>query len=242
MGCVRAACASLGMAGAVVGFSDDLAQGPLDDGEARRAYMHALFRGYGEEGIGDYVPFGEWPSLLERLDRERPDAVIVWTGDNVADAIFVAMACDRLARRQEPMWRVRVPGIDIPPYVAAHSPESLARLYGTREPLSAADRASLAQDFARIRDARSAVRRLECGRVIGVPVEHYDPLLLAACGPQWRAAAKVVGTAMGNCDAQNLVGDVFLGARLNAVIDAGLVEASGPRTTLRDYAVRLVDR
>lgn len=47
---------------------------------------------------------------------------------------------------------------------------------------------------------------------------------------------------MGNCDAQNLVGDVFLGARLNALIDAGLVESSGPRTTLRDYSVRLVDR
>ena len=67
-------------------------------------------------------------------------------------------------------------------------------------------------------------------------------LLLAACGPDWRAAARVVGTAMGNCDAHNLMGDVFFTARLNSLIDAGRIEASGPPTTLRDYSVRLADR
>jgi hypothetical protein len=44
----------------------------------------------------------------------------------------------------------------------------------------------------------------------------------------------VVGTAMGNCDGPNLMGDAFFTARLNSLIDAGRIEASGPRTTLRD--------
>jgi hypothetical protein len=230
------------MPGTVVGFSDDLVQGPLDDGEARVTYMQTLLKGYGEVGIDAYVPFGEWRVVVERMERERPDAVIVWTGDNVADGTFIAMACDRLARRHEPMWRVSVPGIDMRPYVAMHSPEQLALLYATRELLSTANRLYLAQDFARIRDTCGLVRRLESGRVVGVPIEHYDPLLLAACGPDWRAAARVVGTAMGNCDGPNLMGDVFFTARLNSLIDAGRIEASGPRTTLRDYSVRLTGR
>lgn len=241
-GCVRAACASFGIPGAVVGFSDDFTQGPLDDEEARVAYMRTLLEGAGHDGIEAYSPFGEWRAVVERLESERPDAVIVWTGDNVADATFLAMACDRLARRQEPMWRVCVTGIDTRAYVAAHPPERLALLYAERELLSAADRRVLAQEFARIRDIRGLVRRLESGRVVGVPIDHYDPLLLAACGPDWRAAAKVVGTAMGTCDGPNLMGDVFFGARLNSLIDAGRIEASGPRTTLRDYSVRLPGR
>jgi hypothetical protein len=228
--------------GAVVGFSDDLAHGPLDDGEARVTYMRAIARDYGEGGIGAYAPFAEWRAAGERLERERPDAVIVWTGANVADATFIAMACDRLAGRREPLWRVSVPGIDLRPYVPTHSPEQLARLYATRELLSAADRLFLAQDFARIRETCGLVRRLESGRVVGVPVEHYDPLLLAACGPDWRAAARVVGTAMGICDGPNLMGDAFFTARLNSLIDVGRIEASGPRVTLRDYSVRLADR
>jgi hypothetical protein len=51
----------------------------------------------------------------------------------------------------------------------------------------------------------------------------------AACGPDWRAAARVVGTAMGYCDGPNLMGDAFFTARLNSLIDAGRIETSGPR-------------
>jgi hypothetical protein len=228
--------------GAVIGLSDDLAHGPLDDGEARTTYARVIAAGYGEGGIGACVPFAEWRTVIERLDRQPPNAVIVWTGENVADATFIAMACDRLASRREPLWRVRVPAIDLRPYVAMHSPERLARLFATRELLTDADRALLAQDFARIRDTCGLVRRLEHGRVVGVPVDHYDPLLLAACGPDWRAAARVVGTAMGRCDGPNLMGDAFFTARLNALIAAGRIEAGGSGPALRDRSVRLADR
>ncbi len=48
-------------------------------------------------------------------------------------------------------------------------------------------------------DTCGPVRRLEQGRVVGVPGDYYDPLLLAACGPDWRAVGLVVGTAMAHC-------------------------------------------
>ncbi|HYN76979.1 MAG TPA: DUF3658 domain-containing protein, partial [Lamprocystis sp. (in: g-proteobacteria)] len=241
-GCVRAACAACGLPGAVVGFADDLAQGPLSDAQARAAYFRAQPVGDGMAVADGDAPFLQWPALIDRLDLDCPDALIVWGGENVADTIFTAMACDRLTGRPELLLRIRVPEIDGRPYVAMYPPEQLARLYATRRPLSAADRVVLAQDFARIRDTCGPVRRLEQGRVVGVPSDYYDHLLLAACGPDWRPSGSVVGWAMAQCDGRNLLGDGFLSARLSYLVQIGRIEASGPCTTLRDDAVRLARR
>lgn len=238
-GCVRAACDSCAMPGTVIGFANDLAAGPLDDSEARDAGLRAFLGGGGEAAIDCYARLSQWRAILGRLERERPDAVVLWSGDNVAETIFVAMACDRLAGRPEWLVHVQVPGSEGRPWVAMHSPEQIARLYATRRSLSAADRLVLAQDFARIRDTCGPVRRLESGRVVGVPGDYYDHLLLAACGPDWQAAGPVVGTAMAHCDGPNLMGDGFFSARLGVLIEAGRIEAGGPRTALRDYSVRL---
>ncbi|MFZ4478983.1 MAG: DUF3658 domain-containing protein [Rhodoferax sp.] len=216
-GCVRAACTSWAMPGTVLGFSGDLAQGPLDD--------EALL--------------SQWRAIMAGPDLQQAEAVIVWRGDNVADAIFVAMACDQLAGRFELLLNVTVPGIDSRPFVAMHSPEQISQLYATRLPLSSADRQSLAQDFARIRDNCGPVRRLEQGRVVGVTIDYYDPLLLDACTADWHAAGRVVATAMAHCDGPNLIGDGFFSARLACLIEAGRLDARGPRTAPRDYQVRL---
>ncbi|MCA3359729.1 MAG: DUF1835 domain-containing protein [Roseomonas sp.] len=237
-GCLRAACASFGIPGVVVSFADDLAQGPLNDDAARIGYMREVIKGYGDEDIDGYTPFGEWRLVVEHLKRARTDAVIIWTGNNVNDATFIAMACDRLMQRHEPVWRISVSGRDTGSHVAMYSPEQLAAFYANRVLLSSAERQQLTQDFVRIRETSGLLRRLEADRVIAVPVEYYDPLLLAACGPDWQMAARVVGAAMGSCDRRNLMGDVFFSARLNALIDAGRIEAKGPRTALRDYSVR----
>ena len=217
-GCVRAACTTWGMPGTVVGFCGELAYSLLDDRDAM---------------------FSQWKTFIAGLALEHPDAVIVWGGDNVSDTIFMALACDRLAGRSEPLLRVRVPGINNRPFVAMHSPEQIARLYVTRRPLSVADRLLLAQDFARIRDQCGPLRRLQQGRVLGATIDYYDPLLLVACKEEWQAAAHVVGAAMGRCDDPNLLSDAFFFERLGFLVDGGSIVANGPRIALRDHSVRL---
>ncbi|MFN7857977.1 MAG: DUF3658 domain-containing protein [Acidovorax sp.] len=241
-GCLRAACASYGMPGVVIGYPADLAHGPLDDVEASVAYMQLIAKGYGESETEHGNPFAQWRAVDERLARERPDAIIIWTGDNVADATFIAMVCDRLAARSEPLWRVQVPAIGSRPHVAMHSPEQLAQLFDTRAMLSDGDRQCFAQDFARIRDTSGRLRRLEGGRVVDVPIEYYDLWLLAGCGTDWQPAARVVGMAMASCDGPNLMGDAFFTARLTALIEAGSIETSGTRPRVLDCSVRLATR
>lgn len=237
-GCLRAACMSWGMPGTVIGFSDDLTQGPLGDLDARMRYMQTLLAGYGEFAEAPYSPFVEWRSIRTHLEQEPADAIVVWMGINVADAVLIRMVCDGLADSPLPLWRIIVPEVRERPYVVMHEPEHLARMMRMREPVSAQERAALAKDYLRIRDSNAFVRRLEQGQVIDVPVDFYDPLLIAACSSDWQAAARVVGHAMGDCDSHNLMGDGFFTMRLHALIDAGHIEVDGDRAMLRSFSVR----
>ncbi len=205
-GCVQAACDLHGMPGTVIAIAEDLAQGPLDDSRARA------------------------------IERARAHAVVLWSAGNVGDAVFVAMACEQLVRRPEPMFRVEVPE----DFVAMLEPQRLAQLYATRRRMSVSQRHAQALDFVRMRERCGPLRRLELGRVVGAPVDYYDPLLMAACSPDWRTQGQVLGLAMGQCDSPNLLGDQFFQARLDHLIGSGHIEAKGPNLALRDGLVRLV--
>ena len=82
------------------------------------------------------------------------------------------------------------------------------------------------------------LRRWSRGRILGAPLEWYDPLLVACCPTDWTPAARVVGAAMGRCDPRNRMSDLFFASRLQVFVDSGRVEALGRRDRLREYAVR----
>jgi hypothetical protein len=63
--------------------------------------------------------------------------------------------------------------------VAIHTPAELADLFASARELTDTERAVLAADFLRIRGETGLLRRWEEGRILGVPTERYNPLLLA---------------------------------------------------------------
>jgi hypothetical protein len=239
-GCVRAASLiSPSITQAVMGIPEDLSHGPLNDGLARAEYLRACYRDYDDRWAYDQTDaFAPWLELIERLDRDRHDAVVIWTGENVSEATFLAMACDRLAGRAEPVAQVTVPGKHGRNYVAVHAPEELRTMFGSWRVLGDAERAALAQDFTRIRQETGLLRRWQDGQIIGIAIDHYDGLLLEACSSQWTLAARVIGIAMGHCDPANALSDLFFSSRLQALIAAGQIEADGPLNSIRTYSVR----
>lgn len=238
-GCLRAACRTHGMPGSVVGIPDDLSHGPLDDGRARLAYMRACFRGYDDWPFDITDAFAPWQGMIERLNAEQTEAVLVWSGDNVSEGSFIAMACWWLRARPERILRVTMADAAGRCHVATHAPAELADRFSARRLLTDTERATLAQDFTRIRDQTGLLRCWEDGRLIGVPIDCYDQVLLDACAPTWTPAPRVVGTAMSRCGQRNAMSDLFFASRLQVLIDAGSLQADGPRRRLRDYAVRL---
>ena len=65
--------------------------------------------------------------------------------------------------------------------MALYTPAELAETYSTRRALTVSERVLLAADFECIRGQTGLLRRLENGRIIGVPVDLCDRLLLESC-------------------------------------------------------------
>jgi hypothetical protein len=227
------------MPGTVFCIPDDLSHGPLDDGRARAEYLRACYEGYDEWPSDVTDAFAPWREMIERLDDERPQAVYIWSGDNVSERVFLAMASWRLTGRPESVLHVALPGTDGRHYVAAYTPAELADQFALSRELTGAERAALAEDSERIRDETGLLRRWEDGQIIGVPVDRHDPWLMDACTTDWTHAPRIVGMVMGWCGERNPLSDLFFSSRLQTLINSGRLEADGPRRRLRDYAVRL---
>lgn len=227
---LRQACQEYGLPGTVRVIPEDLSHGPLDDGPARIAYMRACYHGFADWTHVITDAFAPWRDLIAFLDRDRTAALITWAGNNVSEAIFLAMACSWLVGRHETLFRAAPPDPAISRYVSQHTPQEIAAAYHVRTHLSNTQRGALARSFTRIRDRCGPLRRWEHGRVIGVPLTHYDTLLLQSCGPEWRPASQIIGTAMAACDPANLLSDLFFSARLQALIAAGRLGTCNPKT------------
>jgi hypothetical protein len=104
--CLRAACRAHGMPGTTLGIPDNLRHGPLDDGRARMNYMRGCFRGYWDWPFQATDSFLPWRAMIERIEKEEPESILVWSGDSVSEATFLAMACWWLQTRPEPLLRV----------------------------------------------------------------------------------------------------------------------------------------
>lgn len=81
---------------------DDLSHGPLDDGCARVDYMRACFRGYDDWLLDVTDAFAPWREVIEWLDEDKRGAILIWSGENVSEATFLAMA-------RSPSWPGNAP-------------------------------------------------------------------------------------------------------------------------------------
>jgi hypothetical protein len=267
-GVLRAACEQHGLPGSVHVIADDLSHGPLHDGRVRLRYMRECFVGYGIWQSRVLDAFAGWDGLVRRaadaLALGDDVELTVWAGDNASEAVLLAMACWRLgAGAERDDAEPTAPGVPEPSsvldqatlshaappqsrnrhHVAQHGARALAACFAQRRCLGAADRAAQAAVFRALQQASRTetgqLRLWQQRRLVSVPADRFDPLLLRACGQDWRPAAGVIGSAMAAADPHNLTSDLFLSARLQRLIERGRVEVLGPGQSLQDYWVRL---
>ena len=101
------------MPGTALGIPDDLSHHyRLGDGRARIDYMHDCFRGYDDCYLDVTDAFAPWRALIARIDENRPDAVVIWGGENASEATFLRMICWWLGQRPVCLFRLAVPGRD----------------------------------------------------------------------------------------------------------------------------------
>lgn len=241
-GCLREAMRSGRPQGTLAVVPDDLSHGPVGD---RAGFWRSSYRGYlPDEELPEDLP--EVWAAVDQAVAQTPRDVVVWGGSNPSDAVLLAAVCERLADSDVSLWQVDVSRWSEgrgPHYVAEYEPTVLATAWPEAvRPLTPADRGSWRAIHGEIAASGDTVRRIDDGVLHCLPTDHYDSALLAVCPDDWTPAARVVGAAMGGCDDDNKMSDVFFTMRLQHLIDSGAVEVDGPRDSLRSYRLRRTDR
>jgi len=233
-GILGRAAGEYGLTGDVHVIPDDLGHGPLEDGAKRLAYMRRCYDGFDEWRHGTADPFDGWRGLVAQV-TSSPREVVVWRGRNVSESVLLAMACHRLAGVAMPMSVVDLPDGR---HVGTFQADEVAALAVQARPLDDQQRQVQAAMFERLRDEGTLRRRWRDGRVVGVPIEDFDGLLVASTRMEWQPALDVVVAAMRAADPRDGLSDLFLSSRLKELISQGVIEAERPAARLQDYAVR----
>jgi hypothetical protein len=241
-GTLRFATRKLALQGEVFCIMDELSLGPLSDGRERVDFWRSLMApGYSDQPLPAEWndAFAPWHELRRRVADDKPQRLLVWTSGSGADYVFLRMACHWLLAGDVALWRVPVPQKDGFHAVAVHTPEALTSFAPTAIVLSPTQIAAMAQEYDDIAKRPELLRECDAqGRLLFNSIAAHDDFILDFCPAEWAPAARVVGQAMGGSDPRNPLGDMFVASRLQHLIATGLVEADGPRTTLRNYRVR----
>ena len=241
-GMLRIITRAFGVPGEVHRIREDLSHGPLTDGRSRMAYMKACCRaadaGYDPDPEADDTDL-QWRALVGRVERTRPASVVVWHADNVSDYVFLRMAAHWLESCDVELGAVQVPPRGGDHSVAIYSPEQLAHMWSRLRALDPQERGFLAAEFRAIQSRPEALRRYDGHALTFLPIDAYDGRIMAAIGREWRSATRTISDLVaGWRDGRNWLSDIFIAARLSALIEAGLAEAEGDRSRIQTYRVR----
>ena len=264
-GGMKLALRELGLSDAhkLITISDNFAIGPigrLETPEGRRARRDWIRHNIVSAALGeDDDPEEEYNRLLFKLHRIPEQAeIIVWTSRSVTEqmgmryalhllrhkpnTVRMSDACaisEELQGRPDSSVTYRRSGEIAPDMLK----EALLRI-DDQNPLSAADVRRLAEEWAAVAEQGGVLRIFENDAVREVPANFFDPFLLdtldrvadSADAEGYVKAARVIGTAIGDCDQD--IEDAYFEYRLRELIYAGVLEIKGIPAGMRYYSVR----
>ncbi len=99
-------------------------------------------------------------------------------------------------------------------------------LFEQTEILPATTRHEYRAFWRQLRDENAALRTLNGDTLVSSPISFFDPALMSQASRNWRKVARVVGMTL-HAEAEGHVSDLFLAARVNALVASGHLERQG---------------
>jgi hypothetical protein len=228
---LKEACRRHSLPGSVIAISDDLSNGPLNDGRERAAYWREVF------GQHDDIPddvFDGWRSVLV----QTPPTVVVWSTESVSDMTFLRMACWWLREFVGAVESINVTQQSGQCGLGMHDSAELARAFTMRRPLSAEERRGLSDEFVALSEAAGGLRVYREGQIASLPSNYLDEYILSFVGAEWQRPALAIAGAMTGSDDHDRIGDAFFAWRIRQLVQAGRLGAIGELKELRTFEIR----
>lgn len=247
---LRKALKLVGRSDEVVALSDDYRYGPIEplDPALREAWI-ADELGFEMEGFLPLRHEEFWSAALsDRLRRvvwtSRRSALehlgfLAWTC-RIADAAIDIVDLTNVETTKPSFWNEAPPYYAVLPMMQAEEILS-AGLIDQARSVTLIERTAAREEWARLAAENAPLRVLRNGRVVSVPITHFDDVLLENASHEWRKMARVVGGALTSFEGENALasGDLLLFGRLRSLIEAGKLESVGDPYDLPRCEVRL---
>jgi hypothetical protein len=245
---LRGALRNAGRDDRVIGLSDDLRFGPIDsDDLSRRAKW--IKNELGLTGWGDIAAESEW-FWQQALSFDH--RMVAWLSRRSAREY--AGFLEWLRRRgDEPCEIVDLTDLQLPQFFERGSVTapvaSLAQivfediydddLFEQIEVLPTTTRCKYQALWQQLRDENAALRILKADALVSSPISFFDTVLMSQAIENWRKVARVVAMTL-HLEAEGHVSDLFLAARVNALVASGHLERQGRSAVdMRRCEVRL---
>jgi hypothetical protein len=252
-GSLRQALKDAGRDDRVIAFFDNLSFGPVNpaDSSSRAKWVEDEL---GWTGWDNITPESElfWHEALAPDDRK-----VAWVSRRSAMefAGFLEwlcrlgdQPCEIIDLTEFKVFRRPEHGpptpVELAVSVAMLTPKQVCdnQLFDQAKALPAETRSAYQVLWAQLRAENAPLRVLAGDTLVSAPISFFDPLVMSHVTDDWRKVARVVGHALAaqtdDCIFQT--GDIFLAARVNALVGAGRLELQGRSALeMRHSEVRL---
>jgi hypothetical protein len=245
-GSLKQAITDAGRDDQVLRWIDDLSCGPIDpDDPSIREEWWTNFQS-DRDIEGRMRAF--WIRVAETTDR-----LVVWVGRHSAQELsFFLFWASRMAAR--PYEIIDVTGLCLPftkrdgstgitPPISAVSmvpSEVLRSLLDNHRPVTAEERLECAGQWERLKNENAPFRVVTANRLVSVPVDYFDQLLISEATIVWQKIARLIGFTMGNnSEPYWQVSDLMLLTRVVSLVKEGKLVADGDPWDMRACCVRL---
>jgi hypothetical protein len=245
---LRGALRNAGRDDRVIGLSDDLRFGPIDsDDLSRRAKW--IKNELGLTGWGDIAAESEWfwqqalsfdhrmVAWLSRRSAREYAGFLEWLWRRGDQRCEIVDLTDLQLPQFSEHGSVTAPVADLAQIVFEEIYDD--DLFERTEVLSTTTHRKYQALWRQLRDENAALRILKSDALVSSPISFFDQALMSQASKNWRKVARVVAMTL-HSEAEGHASDLFLAARVNALVASGHLERQGRSAVdMRRCEVRL---
>ncbi|MEE3679176.1 DUF1835 domain-containing protein [Bacillus safensis] len=249
----------------VIAFDDIYSIGPLlhlheHEGQANRIeWLRNVMSN--EFGYFDDMVNDQHRMLQQIKEIKAGSRILIWTGSNAHEQIGVRYAVYLLKEKSIELSVINITtafdqlfNTNTRRMILRHSGEIASEkfkiLYESKEhihPVTKEERERLQNEWLSLAKENHTLRIWQKGQVISVPEDEFDAYLVkmakrlhqSAPEEEYIVTPRLIGEVIGHLD--QYIGDDFIEYRLKTLIDQGMFDMRGKRTSMRYYSIKLTE-
>ncbi|PTA83455.1 hypothetical protein C9414_16480 [Bacillus sp. Nf3] len=249
----------------VIAFDDIYSIGPLlhlheHEGQANRIeWLRNVMSN--EFGYFDDMVNDQHRMLQQIKEIKAGSRILIWTGSNAHEQIGLRYAVYLLKEKSIELSVINITtafdqlfNTNTRRMILRHSGEIASEkfkiLYESKEhihPVTKEERERLQNEWLSLAKENHTLRIWQKGQVISVPEDEFDAYLVkmakrlhqSAPEEEYIVTPRLIGEVIGHLD--QYIGDDFIEYRLKTLIDQGMFDMRGKRTSMRYYSIKLTE-